>query len=451
MAQSSDGSIAVLGIVFPAPGVRLRGFALGEHGLPQGESTERIAGESAGEVLAGKVGRTAEGVPDSDVARPIHRGARQPPIEPVRPVGALLIQREAAPGIEPELVPAYPAATGRRVHGVRRDDGLLGADPPVHDARHQLVALRVEASLGARLRHAAREPPVAEVVVGCHGHLHRAGERRLRRVVPVDVEGPCKEAIVPHDLPELRAAGGEDDVRRAGWRKLPAVEIGVVEKVHAVDDDALLGRRLAAEHLRAIDDAILLLHDVVAGARGHVVPVGPHRWPRVVGKEGPDEIVSIVGAKGIGADTQRVAHAVGSPLGRGSRARAGSAISRGHGGGNGRWRLVQTSGGARLPGMSDLAVPRRFAGAARRQFMVAQRRSGEARHHDQPAIGELVIPHHGVAVGPRLARTAEAAEDIVRRDRLKGATRLTDAAAPLRADRHSRVDDLHDVVGPDRE
>ena len=44
-----------------------------------------------------------------------------------------------------------------------------------------------------------------------------------------------------------------------------AIDIRGVEKVHAVDHDALLGRRQPLQHAHAIDDADVLLNHVVAG------------------------------------------------------------------------------------------------------------------------------------------------------------------------------------------
>ena len=75
--------------------------------------------------------------------------------------------------------------------------------------------------------------------------------------------------------------------------------------------DALLGRRLAFEHLLAIDDARVLLDEVVARARRHVVAVAPDRRPRIVGKERPQELVAVVRAHRIVARADRVAHRVG--------------------------------------------------------------------------------------------------------------------------------------------
>ncbi len=76
----------------------------------------------------------------------------------------------------------------------------------------------------------------------------------------------------------------------------------------------------------------------------------------------------------------------------------------------------------------------------------------EDRHDDQPPIGELVVAHDGVAVVALVARTTEASKDVARLDRaIQHAPRGVEARALLRVDRHARVHELHDVIGPDGE
>ncbi len=64
----------------------------------------------------------------------------------------------------------------------------------------------------------------------------------------------------------------------------------------------------------------------------------------------------------------------------------------------------------------------------------------ENRHHDEPAVGQLIVADDGVAVVVRFTGTAEALEQRVGRD---GAV---DDLAILPEDRHAGVDDLEDVV-----
>src|SRR5207247_9481957 len=118
---------------------------------------------------------------------------------------------------------------------------------------------------------------VARIMYRRYCDLLRPGERRVRGVGPIDGESPGVNAVVSEDAVQLCAPGREYDVRGTGrWQRL-AVEIGVVQKIHAIDDHALLGRRFAEQHVAAIDGAGVLLNDIVARARRHVVSVRPHR------------------------------------------------------------------------------------------------------------------------------------------------------------------------------
>jgi hypothetical protein len=84
--------------------------------------------------------------------------------------------------------------------------------------------------------------------------------------------------------------------------------------------------------------------------------------------------------------------------------------------------------------------------------VLTQRKPAKDRHHNQPAIRELIVAHHRVAIRAVRASAIEAAEDVVRPDwpvqHFAGRIELT---SPLRVDRHARVDDLHDVVRAHRE
>src|SRR5439155_13995906 len=78
--------------------------------------------------------------------------------------------------------------------------------------------------------------------------------------------------------------------------------------------------------------------------------------------------------------------------------------------------------------------------------------AAEDRHHDEPAIRELVIADNSVAIGARFADTAESSEQRVAADRtVQRLARRVVARALLREDRQLRVDDLHDVVWTDGE
>src|SRR6185437_357554 len=112
---------------------------------------------------------------------------------------------------------------------MRRDDRLLVSNATIYDARHQLVTLCVEPAIGAGLRYAAGKLTIAEVVVRRDGDLLRTSECRTRWVVPVHMILPDVDAIVLHDLLQLRSTGGDHDVWRAGRRRLRSIDVCIVQ------------------------------------------------------------------------------------------------------------------------------------------------------------------------------------------------------------------------------
>jgi hypothetical protein len=77
----------------------------------------------------------------------------------------LLIKPDTTVIADAELVPANAAAARCGIDRMHGDDRLLAADAPIHDAGHDLVALRVEPALDSRLRNAIRELAVAEILI----------------------------------------------------------------------------------------------------------------------------------------------------------------------------------------------------------------------------------------------------------------------------------------------
>ena len=141
--------------------------------------------------------------------------------------------------------------------------------------------MRVEPPIDSRLGDAVGQLAVAQVVIRRDTDFLRAGDPGIGRILPVDVELPCVDGFGFENPIQLRSAGCHHDVRRARRRKRCPVDVGVVQEVDVLDDEALFGRRFAFQHPRAIDDAGVLLggngvgNPVVAGARRDVVPVGP--------------------------------------------------------------------------------------------------------------------------------------------------------------------------------
>ena len=240
---------------------------------------------------------------------------------------------------------------------MQRNDRLDITHAPVDDAVHEFVALCVETASRVRLRDAARKLAVAEVVIWGDRNLRRACQFRLRRIVPVHVKRPVVDAVVVEDFLQLRATGGENQIRRACRRQSPSVEVRGIEEVHVLHDDALLSGTEPPKHSCTVHHARVLLDDVVTGTRADVVTVRPDREPGIVRKERPQELVLVVRPERVRADAHGIA----------DRERTGRVVG---------W-------------------------------------SPEDWHYHEPSIGELVILHDGVAVIARLTLSAESLEDGV--------------------------------------
>jgi hypothetical protein len=155
-------------------------------------------------------------------------------------------------------------------------------DSPVDELLHDFVALRVELAFGIGLRDTTRQLSIAEVVIGHNLDLKGTICLRIRGVIPVDVNVPEVDAVVIEDLPELRAPSRHHDIRRSRSRQFLAIDVGVVQEIHAVNDNALFGGELARKHILAICNTGVLLNHVVARAGCHVIAIGPNCRPRVV-------------------------------------------------------------------------------------------------------------------------------------------------------------------------
>ena len=197
----------------------------------------------------------------------------------------------------------------------------------------------------------------------------------------------------------------------------------------------------------------MLGNPVVAGARRHVVAVGPDRGPRIVRKQRPEEFVAEVAPERIGAGAHRVTHRVGSP--RRFVASAGGPVlggSVGRRAGCCRRRLKQRDGRARLAGPSWRTHIGGLAALPLARLIRPLRGAREYGHHDEPPIRDLIVADHGVAVVARLARPAESPEHVVGRHRpVERAAGRVESVAFLGEDRHPGVHDLHDVIRSDRE
>src|SRR5262249_20872293 len=115
-------------VVLPPQRIRLRALALRQNRLREGQLAERIVRLPAGKALTGEVRRTAERIPDADVAELVDRAAGHPPVVAVAEIRSLLVERDGtALLVYPELIPAYAAAAGGRRDRVRRENRLVVA------------------------------------------------------------------------------------------------------------------------------------------------------------------------------------------------------------------------------------------------------------------------------------------------------------------------------------
>jgi len=68
----------------------------------------------------------------------------------------------------------------------------------------------------------------------------RAIHSRVGWIHPIDVKVPKEDHVVLQDILKLRTAGCHHYVRRARGRQIVAIDVGVIQKLYAVDNDALL-------------------------------------------------------------------------------------------------------------------------------------------------------------------------------------------------------------------
>src|SRR6185436_21025218 len=134
-------------------------------------------------------------------------------------------------------------------------------------------------------------------------------------------------------------------------------------------------------------------------------------------EERPEELIAIVAPHRIGARADGVAHRVGTL--RSVTAAAASAWRLRAAGrligrrGRGRRRQEQRRSRTRLVGDADRTDVGAAAGLPFTRLIGPWRRAREERHEDQPAVGDLVVSHDGIAALARLARSAEALEEVV--------------------------------------
>src|ERR1035437_5899943 len=126
------------------------------------------------------------------------------------------------------------------------------------------------------------------------------------------MKAPCEDGIVREDLFQLHPTGGHYYVGGAFRRQFRAIEIGIVKKVHTVDNDALFTGRLTFEHLGSLGNTCMFLDNIITRACRYIVTIGPNGRPRIIGEIGPEKLVPVILAERIGTGTYRVTHRVRS-------------------------------------------------------------------------------------------------------------------------------------------
>src|SRR4029453_18808439 len=109
-----------------------------------------------------------------DIAEAVDGRTSHPAEESIRGISPLLMQGQSATAVNHELVPPPAAATCGRFDEMNPKDRLRAADASINEARHDLVALRVEPAIGAGLRYAVFELTAAEIVVRRDGNPLRS-------------------------------------------------------------------------------------------------------------------------------------------------------------------------------------------------------------------------------------------------------------------------------------
>src|SRR5262249_51224264 len=149
----------------------------------------------------------------------------------------------------------------------------------------------------------------------------------------------------------------------------------------------------------------------------------------------------------IGTRADRIAHRIGT-LRSGLSPRCGIRPALWRLSGR-RWRArggdEQARRGAGLSRVARKAYFSRITRSGRLRLIGTDGAATENRHHDQPAIGKLIVADDGVAVIIGFACAPEILEHGVCR------YRAVESFALFREDRHSRVDDLENMVRPDCE
>src|SRR5215471_19261831 len=95
---------------------------------------------------------------------------------------------------------------------------LMASHSAVDQSGHELVTLSIKPALGTPLRNAIGQLSAAQILIGRYGNSHRTRDAGVCRTVPVNMEFPGIDTIVPQDVLQLRPTCRHHDVGCAAWR-----------------------------------------------------------------------------------------------------------------------------------------------------------------------------------------------------------------------------------------
>ena len=167
------------------------------------------------------------------------------------------------------------------------------AEIPVRQRIHEVLRESLEKLGGAQLRNALVACVSANRrIEGRHGNDSRTRECAVRRGAEIGVELPDQETGAVARIRRSNEVIRHEVVRRTGRRRNHrSVQVGGNDSALGVPvvghgEENLLGRRIADQHLRAIECEGAAVELAAEDVRRHVVRIRPHAELRVVGKVG---------------------------------------------------------------------------------------------------------------------------------------------------------------------
>ena len=326
---------------------------------------------------------------ESKITLSVHGYTAHPTPGGVRLVSALLVNRDRARSHIAQLKPSYPSHAVR-AHSIGADNRFVGAEVAVGNAEHEPIADAVE-FIGGGDAHFGNAGTSSGTKRGesCRWRSGKGGKSGVRRCREIRVEmisGVIRATRLPGEADE---SGG-----RARGRQSGTIQIGREKRIDRTAQRADWTDEsggLTDEHLCAIEGK--RLRPEIRGAGGikdvhaHVIAVRPDAQVRVIVKVRTEvKPVARVGAGRVGGGRD-----------------------------------------------SDAFVGDRSTSGRRRKLA------------DEPAIGEMIVEHHGIAGAAGFARAAEASPDAG-----DGCGRQQGSAGRFVEDLVAFVYDLNKLRGSDR-